>query len=588
MIKEVENEIHEQFKLPIEYLEKKQLHEITSIVCDDLELIKTKEEKSQSIYNILLKPKNDFADIMIKKWSKQYTSNIEYLNDTIKTVKNHKVFKEKIKQDLKDYKIDSKNILSIWKDLKTDKDFLERYNYIELDYLKYLNYSSSFLQCLSMIQIFSPIMSVLVPIIMIMVPFVILKMNNTPINLLMYFEILKTIAKSHFIIKSIVSLKDFSMYNIGYFLITIAFYFFQVYQNTLSLIRLYNNISKINRDLYELKEYIFSSLKNMENYLLLNKNHETHNHFCKKVEEHYIVLSNCYMEFDVLNTDAFGITNIGNMGNILQLYYSLHINKEYENSILYSFGFQGYIDNIDGLYENMNGGFINEASFDKKRNKTKIIKQYYPPLINNNPVLNNVLIDKIIITGVNASGKTTMLKTTTINIIFSQQFGMGFYSEFIINPYTHIHSYLNIPDTSGRDSLFQAESRRCKEIIDIIGENNNNSIDRHFCIFDELYSGTNPIEATTTAYAVLKYLSNYKNVHFILTTHYKDICLKIKDTTPTIINYQMIVKELDNDEIEYTYQIKKGICKIQGAIIILKEMNYPLEIIDMVRKYKKI
>jgi hypothetical protein len=73
-----------------------------------------------------------------------------------------------------------------------------------------------------------------------------------------------------------------------------------------------------------------------------------------------------------------------------------------------------------------------------------------------------------------------------INIIFSQQFGCGFYKECNINPYTHIHSYLNIP-ALGRDSLFQAESRRCKEIIDII------RIKRTaISYFDELFSGTNP------------------------------------------------------------------------------------------------
>ena len=123
--------------------------------------------------------------------------------------------------------------------------------------------------------------------------------------------------------------------------------------------------------------------------------------------------------------------------------------------------------------------------------------------------------------------KTTLLKTTTLNIIFSQQIGCGFYKSGSIHPYTHIHSYLNIPDTSERDSLFQAESRRCKEIIDII-YNSDSKTSRHYGIFDELYSGTNPEEATKTGYAFLKYLTTYKNVDFILTTHYNKICSKLK------------------------------------------------------------
>jgi hypothetical protein len=61
---------------------------------------------------------------------------------------------------------------------------------------------------------------------------------------------------------------------------------------------------------------------------------------------------------------------------------------------------------------------------------------------------------------------------------------------------------LNIPDTSGRDSLFQAEARRCKEIIDIIDEPLLTDA-RHFCIFDELFSGTIAAEATSASYGFL-------------------------------------------------------------------------------------
>ena len=192
---------------------------------------------------------------------------------------------------------------------------------------------------------------------------------------------------------------------------------------------------------------------------------------------------------------------------------------------------------------------------------------------------------KNIITGPNASGKTTFLKTTTINIIFSQQIGAGFYEKnSTINPYTHIHSYLNIPDTSQRDSLFQAESRRCKDILDSIELTPTNT--RHFGIFDELYSGTNPEEATKSGYAFLKYLSKFSNVDFILTTHYNKICAKLSKNEH-IQNYKMHVNQDEDDNLDYTYKIRKGISKIQGAIKILEQMDYPKEIIDDVKGFNK-
>jgi DNA mismatch repair ATPase MutS len=141
---------------------------------------------------------------------------------------------------------------------------------------------------------------------------------------------------------------------------------------------------------------------------------------------------------------------------------------------------------------------------------------------------------------------------------------------------------LNIPDTSERDSLFQAESRRCKDIIDLIHSHPEEKGFRHYCIFDELYSGTNPLEAARSARAFLKYLSKFKNVDFILTTHYVSICnylAKLK----VVANYKMDVLIKEAGELEYTYQIIKGVSKIQGAVRILEQMDYPKEILDEVR-----
>ena len=72
-------------------------------------------------------------------------------------------------------------------------------------------------------------------------------------------------------------------------------------------------------------------------------------------------------------------------------------------------------------------------------------------------------------------------KMLLINVILSQQYGYGYFDNGVLNPYDHIHCYLNIPDTSGRDSLFQAEARRCKNIIDTIETHAN---EKHFCIFE--------------------------------------------------------------------------------------------------------
>ena len=201
--------------------------------------------------------------------------------------------------------------------------------------------------------------------------------------------------------------------------------------------------------------------------------------------------------------------------------------------------------------------------------------------MNQNPVTNDIDFKKnMIITGPNASGKTTILKSSLINIILSQQFGCGFYSKATIRPFAYIHCYLNIPDTSGRDSLFQAEARRCKNIIDIIQDNMDKT---HFCVFDELYSGTNPEEAVMSAEAFMNYLIKCKNVNCMLTTHFFELC-KSLEKNPCFENVHMKTIESENSKFNYTYELGKGISTVKGGIKVLTDMNYPAEIITNANK----
>jgi DNA mismatch repair ATPase MutS len=264
------------------------------------------------------------------------------------------------------------------------------------------------------------------------------------------------------------------------------------------------------------------------------------------------------------------------IGHVLKYFYQLHNNSLYNEAFLYSFGFNGYIDCINGIKQNIVERKVHFCKFVDKNKNTVFTNNYYACLKNDNPIKNTVKLKKnIIITGPNASGKTTILKSTIINILFSQQFGCGFYDSAKLKPYDYIHCYLNIPDTSGRDSLFQAEARRCKEILETVNSNTDKS---HFCVFDELYSGTNPEEAVNSSTSFMKYLIQNKNVTCILTTHFIKVCKKLK-VCKNVINMHMNSILHDNN-IKYTYLMKKGISKVKGGIHVLHDMNYPKEILE--------
>jgi hypothetical protein len=453
---------------------------------------------------------------------------------------------------------------------------------MEWSMLEYLNHSSEFLQILSVINIFSPLLSLLVPIIFLIFPFVILRLRGVGITFEQYVETLKEISKNHFIGKALNV--QFTVEGILYFGFTAGLYFLQTYQNVMSCYKYYTNISKMNAHLIYMKSHVVHSIRRMETFISLHSSKSTYRSFCKDVETHVARLRDMLTTLEPITPFSHTLTKFNNVGYMLGRYYQLHKNADYEKSIRYSIGFQAYVDILTGIYDNIRCGHLGKATFVED-SEPVFESQYYPSHLSTTDICvkNNCDLTKnIIITGVNASGKTTFLKTTAINIIVSQQFGVGFYSKCTMYPYTHVHSYLNIPDTSGRDSLFQAESRRCKEIIDIIESTRDDVSARHFTIFDELYSGTNPKEATKSATSLLRYLAKFDNVRFILTTHYVSVCKKFRKSQK-VCNYKMNVEVDETGKITYLYTIKKGISKTQGGVEILKMMNYPEEILKDIR-----
>ena len=568
--------IHTNFRLPITYLDPSDLHTLSPIVSQDLELIVPGSENS-SFYEHLLQPTSTFGRNMIPAWTQHYTTNIPFLEDT-------QTLLSKVHQaarfcpssiDGPDYD----TFRTIWNDMKEDKFFLEKYGYMEWSMLLQFNENASFLQCLSLVNVISPLISLFLPIIFIILPFILLKIQRIPINFSVYLEVLQSVAKNHFIGKVLMSLTSFSWDKAAYSAMTAGFYFLQIYQNVSICHRFYRNMIVINKNLVDIRNFVNRSIQHMESILDITEKLKSYGDFNNDLLAYSVKLQNLQSELALVHPFEHSCSKFAESGYMLRCYYRLHSVPEYDAALRYAAGFEGYLDNLRGICANVSNGNVNMAKFCVDASGCFLNDQRYPPLINEGYVAENTVdFDKnMILSGPNKAGKTTILKTTALNIIFSQQVGCGFYSSAQLCPYTHLHSYLNIPDTSGRDSLFQAESRRCKVILDDIKEGAVGS--RHFCIFDELYSGTNPEEATKAGYAFLKYLSGFENVDFLLTTHYVKICKKFLKSE-RVQNYKMEVRVLENDIFEYTYKMKRGISKIQGAVRVMKDMEYPEEIIN--------
>jgi len=429
----------------------------------------------------------------------------------------------------------------------------------------------------------SPVVSLFVPIIILIIPFFIIRLKGLTLTMQEYIDILKIVISQHSIGKLFTHFGSVSFQEKIYLIVSAGFYVFSIYQNILVCFRFHENMKKIHEYFNHFNKYLSYTLESMQNYKNYSKqlNNDSHIKFNKILDDKISILNEIKSQLEKVSEFKYDIRKIGEIGHILKIFYEIYDNKIYEDAMMYSFGFNGYIDCIIGLQENIQENKINFAQLTKKeKNKHKNIfeNNFYACLKDKKHVKNTIKLNKnIIISGPNASGKTTVIKSTLINIIVTQQFGCGFYDSAFLKPYDYIHCYLNIPDTSGRDSLFQAEARRCKEIIDIIDDDSKGR-KTHFCAFDELYSGTNPEEATISAIAFMKYIIKNKNVNSILTTHFIDVCENL-DNNKNIENHYMVTNKKEN-KLEYLYKLKKGISKVKGGINVLYEMNYPNEIIE--------
>jgi hypothetical protein len=567
------------FKLPITY--NKEVKKLNENIPLELELYKNIEEdgneKIKPIYHYIFNPKLTISNELIKELACYYTTDIEFLKNTQKLIKRINI--KEINTICNRTNNNTEEVVSLWNEIKNDTGFCDKYLYIDWNFAKHLNNNASFLQIMSLYNISSPILSLCLPIFILIVPFFIIKLKGIELNMNEYISILKQLLSQQAIVKIFTSFNEVDFNQKIYLIMSAAFYIFSIYQNILVCIRFYSNMKKIHDYLFKFKSYLDYTI-NMMNYHLKKSNKLTkYSLFNNEVEKNIHILEKLYKNINNISDFKISFLKVYEIGNIMQTFYKIYDDDEYNTAITYSFGFNSYYDILYGLKTNINSKHINKTLYSKDISKPLFKKLYYPKFINKKTnITNNCnLTENMIITGPNASGKTTFIKSVFINILLSQQIGYGCFKKCILNPFQRFHCYLNIPDTSGRDSLFQAEARRCKHILDTI-----NSKDTHFCIFDELYSGTNPDEAIISAFAFIKYITGFNNVSYLLTTHYLELCNKLENING-IKHYNMnTISDNSHTDIDfkYTYKLKKGISNIKGGIKVLKDMNYPVELLS--------
>lgn len=205
----------------------------------------------------------------------------------------------------------------------------------------------------------------------------------------------------------------------------------------------------------------------------------------------------------------------------------------------------------------------------EKANKPFIhVDDLYHPLIEA-PVLNSINESRsVLITGSNASGKSTFIKNLALNAILAQTIftsvSRGYNASFFM-----IFSSMALKDNIlGKESYYIVETKSLKRIIERI----NDEIPVLCCI-DEVLRGTNTLERIAASSRILSYMQRGNTLVFAAT---HDIELThILENEYANYHFQ---ERIEGREIIFDYKLYEGRAVSKNAIKLLDMLNFPAEI----------
>jgi DNA mismatch repair ATPase MutS len=190
------------------------------------------------------------------------------------------------------------------------------------------------------------------------------------------------------------------------------------------------------------------------------------------------------------------------------------------------------------------------------------------PLLNPaKSILNDIQIDSeqfFIITGANMAGKSTFLRTVSLQIVMANV-GLPLCAKSVeYTPIKLITSMRTTDSLTDDESYFFSELKRLRFIVDEI------KTDRYFIVLDEILKGTNSTDKAIGSRKFVEKLIGGKATG-IIATHDLSLCEAANDL-PQVKNHYFDAEIID-DELHFDYKFKDGICQNMNASFLLKKMQ---------------
>ena len=483
--------------------------------------------------------------------------------DIIKKINN--IDTVNIRKIIKELSILEPHVLWLWKDINSETKYLLDSVYFTNSYLQRYNTNSLIMNITSMFKIvIAPIYGILQPVFLIIMPYLYIKFfSGVRISFSAYFRLVKF---SFFNVNPINPLgnPNSSRSKLSKTIstcISIMFYIQGIY-NSIESSKFTNNIIT----------QMHTLVNSISKYISLTQ--ELNNIISKIIETNILPKI-----FENLNNKIFKTEPhiLSNKGLILTEFKNLLDNKDQLKSYL---EFNSYIDTLLSISSLQDENYT-WTKFIKNKNPSINIKEVWNPIIGfDKSIKNDIQIGNnnprnVLLTGPNAGGKTTFIKSICLQVLLSQTITLSSSFDLKITPFSLISSHINISDTLGKDSLFEAEMSRAKSHISNIS--NLNKLSFSFIIMDEIFSSTNPEEGMSGGYAIGEKIGKYNNSISMITTHYN--YLTKLEKTGLFKNYKIVV-EKENNKIKYPYKIEDGASKQHIALELLYNKGFDKEIIN--------
>lgn len=215
-----------------------------------------------------------------------------------------------------------------------------------------------------------------------------------------------------------------------------------------------------------------------------------------------------------------------------------------------------------------NGYCVPEFADTKDSNVCLELQQMYHPLLQE-PVKNDVAVKRgILITGSNASGKSTFLRGVAVNAVLAQTIHTCMADSYRGSIF-RIYSSMSLKDDlESGDSYYMVEVKSIRRILQSV-ERAEEKGEKVLCFVDEVLRGTNTVERIAASTQILKALSGKKVICFAA-THDLELTKLLDDFYE---NYHFEEKIVE-DDIFFPYRLQKGPAVSRNAIALLKVLGY--------------